>query len=486
MTRTATNPVATNPVATTATADAPIRDYRDLPGPRGWPLLGNLGQFDKASFHRSLEEGVARWGTMYRFRLGRFKVMVVSEPALMQSLLKDRPQNWQRGARLSRLLSSMGPRGVFSAEGEDWRRQRKLVTRGLNPEVIRKFHPKLAEICQRLVTLWTQAAGSAAAPDLMRDIKSVTLDVTVALAMGEDVNTLEQPDNPLPMDIHSLFERVGARLRAPLPYWHWFKLPVDRAADAAVARVQTAVGGFVDRARARMAAQPALRGRPSNLMEAFVAARDEADSGVTDADVIGNAMTMVFAGEDTTASTLCWAVFLLAQHPQVADKLAAEVDAVLGERRVPPDTACLEQLPYTEAVVHEVLRLKPAAPMMALESAQERIVGGVRVPAGVLVMMPMREPALRPETFEAPTEFRPERWLGQLDVASDSQRRMTPFGAGPRMCPGRYLALVEAKTVLASIVRNFTLKPSDDTTPVIELYTFTMNPSHLPVRVTPR
>ena len=481
MTRTAANPVAT----TIATA-APIRDYLDLPGPRPWPVIGNLGQFDRRSFHRSMEEGVARWGPMFRIRYGQLRAMVISDPALMQVLLKDRPQNWQRGSRLSKLLSSLGPRGVFSAEGEDWRRQRKLVTRGLNPEVIRKFHPQLAELCQRLVRRWSEAATAANTPDLMRDIKALTLDVTVALAMGEDVNTLEHADNPLPMDIHRLFERIGARLRTPVPYWNWFKLPVDRAADAAAARVQTAANGFVARTRERLNAQPALRERPSNLMEAFVAARDEADSGVTDTDVIGNAMTMVFAGEDTTSSTLCWAVLLLAQHPKVAEKLAAEVDAVLGERRVPPDTACLEQLPYTEAVVHEVLRLKPAAPMMALESTQERIVGGVRVPAGVLVMMPMREPALRPETFEAPTEFRPERWLGQLDVASDSQRRMTPFGAGPRMCPGRYLALVEAKTVLASIVRNFTLKPSDDTRPVIELYTFTMNPSHLPVRLAPR
>lgn len=469
--------------ATAIPATVPARDYQDLPGPKGWPVIGNIGQFDRQSFHRSIEEGVAQWGPIYRFSYGRWRAMVVSDPALMQLLMKDRPQNWQRGSRLSKLLSSLGPRGVFSAEGEDWRRQRKLVTRGLNPEVIRKFHPQLAELCQRLVRRWS---APTATPDLMRDIKALTLDVTVALAMGEDVNTLEHADNPLPMDIHRLFERVGARLRAPVPYWRWFKLSVDRQADAAVTRVYAAVNGFVTRARDRMQAQPALRERPSNLMEAFVAARDEADSGVTDTDVIGNAMTMVFAGEDTTSSTLCWAVYLLAQHPTVAATLAAEVDAVLGEQRVPPDTASLERLPYTEAVVHEVLRLKPAAPMLALESAQDRVVGGVRVPAGVLVMMPMREPTMRPETFEAPTEFRPERWLGQLDVASDAQRRMTPFGAGPRMCPGRYLALVEAKTVLASIVRNFKLTLSDDARPVVELYTFTMNPSHLPVRLAPR
>ena len=475
-----------NPPTTAPTPTLPVRHYRDLPGPRGWPLLGNLGQIDKRAFHRSIEDGVAQWGPVYRMRLGNLRVMVISDLAQMLVLLKDRPQNWQRGLRLSELLSALGPRGVFSAEGEDWRRQRKLVTRGLNPEVIRKFHPTLAGLCERLVARWTHALKHGNAPDLMRDIKALTLDVTVALAMGEDVNTLDHPDNPLPMDIHALFERVGARLRIPLPYWKWFKLPVDRAADASAARVLAAVSGIVERTRQRIQAQPALRERPSNLMEAFITARDEPDSGVTDVDVIGNALTMVFAGEDTTSSTLCWAVHLLSHHPEVTRKLTDEVDTVLGDARVPAEATCLERLVYTEAVVHEVLRLKPAAPMLVVEAAQDRMVGDVLLPAGVLVMMPTRVAPMRADAFEAPTEFRPERWLGQLDVASDAQRRMLPFGAGPRLCPGRYLALVEAKTVLAAIVRNFNLTPVADAESVKEFYTFTMNPSHLPVTLARR
>ncbi len=474
---------------TGASARAPaaaLRHYDELPGPRPWPLVGNLPQIDRESFHRSVEEGVARWGPMFRLRMGRVKVMVITERAQMLAILRDRPQNWRRGARLSEMLSALGPRGVFAAEGDDWRRQRKLVTRGLNPEVIRKFHPTLAGQCARLVERWRRLAAGGRSPDLLRDLKAMTLDVTVALAMGHDVDTVEHPDDPLPMDIHLLFQRIGRRLRTPIPYWHWFALATDRAADAAFARVLAAVTGFVARARERLDADPALRARPANLMQAFVAARDEPDSEVTDAEVIGNALTMVFAGEDTTSSTLAWAVNLLAGHPEVAARLREEVDAVLGAARVPEDPAWLDRLVYTEAVVHETLRLKPAAPLVAAQSGEERVVGDVRVPPGVLVMMATRSLGMRSEEFDRPSEFRPERWLGQLDVASDAQRKILPFGAGPRLCPGRYLALVEAKTVLAAIVRNFRLEPQPGAAPVRELYTFTMNPSHVPVRLVPR
>lgn len=463
-----------------------LRDYADLPGPRPLPWIGNLLQLDRESFHRSIEDGVSRYGPTWRLRLGRQKVMVITDRAAMMALLRDRPLNWQRGSRLTTVLNALGPRGVFSAEGEQWRRQRRLVTRGLNPEVIGRFHPQLAQMCARLVERWRRQLAGGEAPDLFRDLKALTLDVTVALAMGEHVDTLDHPGNPLPMDIHRVFLRIGDRLRSPLPNWKLLRRAKDREADAAWTRVLEAVDGFVARARRDLQADAALRERPANLMQAFVAARDEPDSGIGDREVIGNALTMVFAGEDTTSSTLSWAVHLVAGHPDVARRVGEEVDAVLGPARVPADPATLERLEYTEAVVHETLRLKPAAPMLGAQSSQERVVCGVRVPAGVLVMMPIRIVALRPEVFADPHAFRPERWLGRLDVASDVQRQMLPFGAGPRLCPGRYFALVEAKTALAAIVRNFRVSRLADAAPVRERFSFTMTPSHVPVRLEPR
>ncbi|NRF68856.1 cytochrome P450 [Aquincola sp. S2] len=463
------------------------RSYRDLPGPRPLPLIGNLHQVDKVAFHRSLEDGVAAWGPMYRFAFGRTPALVIADAALMPALMRDRPDALRRSSRLSRMLDGAnGSSGLFTAEGEAWRAQRKLVTRALTPEVIRKFQPTLHTLVLRLERRWRRAAEQGAEIDLARDLKALTLDVTVALAMGEDVNTLEHPENPLQRDIHFLFERVGARLRSMVDYWTVFKLPVDRAADAATARVRAKMLALIAHARAELQADPALRVRPVNLLQAMLVARDAPDSGVDDEAVLGNALTMVFAGEDTTSSTLAWLLVLLAQHPEVAQALAAECDAVLGDAPAVSDAALLEQLHYTEAVIHETLRLKPAAPVQAVETPVEREVGGVRVPAGTRVFMLTRLAALDPARFDAPLDFRPERWAGHTDPASEPNRKMLPFGGGPRFCPGRYLALVEAKLVASMIARNFRLEPLPGLDAVREVFTFTMNPSAVPVRLRPR
>jgi cytochrome P450 len=469
------------------TSDTTPRAWRDLPGPRPLPWIGNLHQVDKSAFHRSLEEGAAEWGPLYRFHFGRTPAVVISDASLMLPLLRDRPDALRRSSRLSKLLDGAnGAGGVFTAEGEAWRAQRKLVTRALTPEVIRKFHPTLHALVQRLATRWRGLAEAGAPIDIARDLKALTLDVTVALAMGEDINTLEHDDNPLQRDIHLLFHRVGKRLRSAVDYWKVFKLRADREADAATARVRAAMLALIAKARAQLQADPELRQRPANLLQSMLVARDAPDSGVTDEAVIGNALTMVFAGEDTTSSTLAWLVLLLARDAAVAGRLAAECDEVLGEQRVLADAAALERLHYTEAVVHETLRLKPAAPLMAVETPVEREVGGVLMPAGTRMFMLTRLVAQDAARFPDPRRFDPGRWTGRTDVTSEPNRQMLPFGGGPRFCPGRYLALVEAKMITSMLARNFRLEALPGIDEVREVFTFTMNPSAVPVRLHPR
>jgi cytochrome P450 len=467
-------------------SEAP-RAWHDLPGPRPLPWIGNLHQVDKSAFHRSLEQGAADWGPLYRFHFGRTKALVISDAALMLPLLRDRPEPLRRSSRLSRLLDGAnGAGGVFTAEGDAWRAQRKLVTRALTPEVIRKFHPTLHLLVQRLATRWRALAVAGSPIDIARDLKALTLDVTVALSMGEDINTLEHDDNPLQRDIHFLFQRVGARLRSSIDYWNLFKLKADREADAATARVRATMQALIAKARAQLKADPELRQRPANLLQSMLVARDAPDSGVTDEAVIGNALTMVFAGEDTTSSTLAWLVLQVAGDPAVAARLAAECDEVLGDAPVLADAAALERLAYTEAVLHETLRLKPAAPVQALETPVEREVGGVRVPAGTRLFMLTRLVALDAARFPDPQRFDPGRWAGRTDPTSEPNRQMLPFGGGPRFCPGRYLALVEAKMITSMLARNFRLEPLPGIDQVREVYTFTMNPSAVPVRLHPR
>jgi len=461
------------------------RSIADLPGPKGVPLLGNLRQIQPGRFHRNMEDWAREFGPVYRFTMVRRSFVVVADRDTIAGILRDRPDTFRRSTRTARMLEAAGTRGLFTAEGEEWRRQRKLAMRALTPEVVHRFFPTLAMMTERLCRRWQAALAAGREVDVLRDLKAYTLDVTIGLAMGQDIDTLEHEDNPLQRDIEFCFKRVARRLTTPVEYWKVFKLPVDREADAAAARIQGAIEGFIAQARSRMAADPSLRSKPSNMLEALVAARDEAGSGFSDSAVIGNAITMVFAGEDTTSNSVAWLLNLLPQSPAAVARAAEEADRLLGQSAVAHDPQLLEQMDYLDAATREAMRLKPVAPFMAAEANVATQVAGVQVPAGTVIFLMLRQAAERAGGFAQPESFLPERWLagaeGGAESASDPARKLLPFGGGPRFCPGRYLAMAEIKMAMSMILHNFELTLRPDAPPVEECFTFTMTPSALPL-----
>jgi cytochrome P450 len=464
----------------------PPRRIADLPGPKGRPLFGNVRDIRARPFHQVMEGWAREHGPLYRFNIMRRQMLATADRDLIATLLRDRPDLIRRSTRSADMLNEVGTRGLFTAEGEDWRRQRKLVMRALTPEVIHNFFPTLVAMTERLRLRWETAIAAGRTVDLLRDLKAYTLDVTIGLAMGQDINTLELEEHPLQRDIEFLFKLVARRLTSPFTYW---RVPVlkrahDREADAASARIQQAIVGFIAEARRRIADNPALRQKPSNMLEALIVARDEPNSGFTDEEVVGNAITMVFAGEDTTSNTMAWLLEFLGDHPQTSARMGEEARQVLGERAVLDDYHLLDQLTYLDAATREAMRLKPVAPFMAAETNQDVVLGDLEVPAGTVIFMLLRHASERNCELAQPDRFMPERWLESAAMQGDAPgRKLFPFGGGPRFCPGRYLAMVEIKMAMSMLARNFVLERVPGAPSASECFTFTMTPDALPVRL---
>src|SRR5262249_10650834 len=158
---------------------------------------------------------------------------------------------------------------------------------------------------------WQRAAAAGQTIDLQPDLMRYTVDVTAGLAFGVDVNTLESDGEVIQSHLDKVFPALHRRLLAPLPYWRWLRLAADRKLAWHLRELHRAVRESIAMARSRMDADPSLRTRPANLIEAMIAARDTEGSGLHDADVAGNVLTMLLAGEDTTANTLAWMIYLL-------------------------------------------------------------------------------------------------------------------------------------------------------------------------------
>jgi cytochrome P450 len=447
----------------------------ELPGPRGLPLLGNALQIEPSQMHITAEKWSREYGERFRFRIGPREIVVLSNPETIAAALRERPDGFRRTPRLRAIAKEMGFNGVFSAEGDAWRRQRPMVMAGFDPGHIKTYFPALVKVTERFRLRWQRAAAAGKAIGLQADLMRYTVDVTAGLAFGADINTLESDTEVIQTHLDKVLPALFRRLFSPFPSWRWLE---ERRLGRHLRALHDAVAQFISQARARMEANPQLRERPGNLIEAMIAARDTEGSGLDDGDVAGNVLTMLLAGEDTTANTLAWMIYLLHRHPEALRRAKEEIQGKDLQKYEE-----VSSLPFIDACIHETMRLKPVAPILMLEAARDTTVAGVEVPAGALLMCLMRAGATDERRFPDAHAFAPERWFS---MSSNSAKRVSmPFGAGPRLCPGRYLAILEMKMVMAMLLGGFEIEAvtTPDGREAREHLAFTMYPAGLKLRL---
>jgi cytochrome P450 len=464
---------------TPAPSPTVLRRFDDLPGPRGVPIFGNLLQIDSTRMHLQLEQWCEAFGPVFKLRLGSRRVVVVGDHGLIATALRDRPDGFRRTTRFEKVWTEMGlAGGVFGATGEAWKRQRRMVMASFDPAHVKGYFPSLQRVASRLVVRWQRAARCGATIDLQSDLMRYTVDTIAGLAFGAEVDTIGSDEDVIQRHLNRIFPAVFRRIFAPLPTWRWFPSAADKALAHSVAEVNRSVEAFIAQARARLKSDPSLHTHPQNLLEAMLVAANEPGSGITDQEVAGNVLTMLLAGEDTTANTLAWTIHLLWTNPAALARAADEVHRVCGDTPV-PTLDQIAQLEYVEACAHEAMRLKPVAPQTAVEALRDTTLGDVAIPKGMVVIGVMRRDATSERHVPNAAAFDPDRWLGNTAAAASSAKRISmPFGAGPRICPGRYLALLEIKMAMAVLLGYFELASvaTTDGLPPRELLQLAMAP----------
>jgi cytochrome P450 len=478
------------PERSAAPAITRLRRYEDLPGPRPYPVVGNALQLDSRTSHLQMQRWCDEYGPIYRMRIGPRRVMVIGDHALVAQVLRDRPEGFRRTSALETIWTEMGMQpGLFAVNGEVWKRQRRMVMAGFDPAHVKRYFPALEQVAAALARRWQKAAQQGQTIDLQADLMRYTVDTTAGLAFGAEVNTLETEGNVLQHHLDKIFPALGRRLLSPLPIWRWWRSAADRELERGVAEVNKAVDGFIAQARVRLVAEPSRREHPENLLEAMLAAADEPGSGIDDAQVSGNVLTMLLAGEDTTANTIAWMIHLLWRHPAALQRAREEVHSVVSDPAHPTWDE-IAQLDFIEACAHETMRLKPVAPLLVVQALADTTLADVQVPKGMVVTTVMRRDSVSDEHVPRAAAFEPERWLaagqgGAAALAGSARRISMPFGAGPRICPGRYLALLEMKMAMATLLGRFEIDSVDTPDGQIaqEKLTFAMAPVGLTMRL---
>lgn len=466
-----------------------LKTIVDLPAPKGVPVMGNFFQVDFERFHQQLERWCDELGPIFKFKMGSREVVCLADTTLINDMLRNRPEAFRRRRSLEAIIEEMGFNGVFSSEGEDWRRQRKQVALALNTAHLRQFTPKLFATTERLQQRWERAAAADTSVDLCRDVMRYTVDITTQLAFGINVNTLETDGPVIQQQLDKVFPMLSRRINAPFAYWRYVRLAKDRELDRALSAIKETVTGFIADCRERMGVDPSLFEQPSNFLEAIIAAQATTDGAdFTDDDIYANVLTLLLAGEDTTANTIAWAAKYFIDHPEYFARARAEVDTVIAPGSSLIDYEQLSNLPFIEAFANETMRLKPIAPLNGMETNEGVELLGYYFPQQTPIVALTRHIAVDPANFGEPQRFNPDRWLQAADSDScpHNTQAFLPFGTGPRFCPGRNLALAEIKIVLAMLCRNFDIKLTNPSLPIEERLAFTMLPTNLMVNFSKR
>lgn len=375
--------------------------------------------------------------------LGR--VTVVSDPTAIRHILVDNAANYRKDDLQRRVLAPGLGNGLLTAEGEEWKLQRRTLAPLFAPRHTAGFFAVIADATERLVRRWRRRSEGRVL-DVSLEMTRVTLDVLERTIFTQGLAS--DPD-ALGRAITRYFEAIG-----PIDPLDLFGMPdwlprVGRwRARPAIRFFEEVVGELIDRRRALIArGEPAPRDILTLLLEA---ADPETGRGLTDVEVRANIVTFIGAGHETTANALSWSLYLLSQARAVRARVEAEVDTVLSGRRITPDD--VSGLVYTRAVLDEAMRLYPPVPFMSRSALRDDRIGRVKIPKNSLVTIAPWVLHRHLRLWDKPEAFDPDRFLpGRRD--SIDRFAYLPFGAGPRVCIAATFALQEALVVLAGVVQ---------------------------------
>ena len=375
--------------------------------------------------------------------MGPRRVFLASAPDLIEQVLMTDAKHYIKhfGARAYKPVLG---NGLVTSEGALWQRQRKLIQPVFLRARVQTYAPIMGELTDRMLDTWTSG-------------KTVRIDEEFQdLTSNIALKTLFDLDDPGDRErfgeaLRVSFDLMSARLRRIFKLPLWVPTPETLRLRRSIAELERKVEGFVAAAHAQQVIG-------DDLLSRLMLAQHEDGTRMSDRQLRDEVMTLYLAGHETTALTLTWTWYLLAQHQRVEDKLASEWQQVLSGRT--PTADQLQQLPYTAAVISEAMRLFPPVYAIGREATTDLELGGYQVKRGFTVLMSQWVNHRDPKYFPDPEDFRPERWEDGL-AKRIPKFAYYPFGGGQRMCVGSTFASIEAPIILATVGQRyrFTVDP---------------------------
>jgi cytochrome P450 len=418
------------------------------PGPPGGVMLRSAGTIrrDPLAFLARIR---AEYGALVQFPIPTPATYLVSDPDAVRRVLVSNSRGYGKRTPQYSSLSLVTGEGLLTADTEVWREQRPRVQPAFHRSALDLVARHVDDAVDRLVERWRWVDGHVV--DVDAAMMHLALEVVGTSLFGSDLSA--DADRLATATLDALHV-VVRKARSPLPVPLSVPTPTNVVLRRAVAELDAAVDAML----AERATRPLVDGEPPRDMLDLLLAAYDAGSPMTRRRLRDQVVTFIVAGHETVASALTWAWQLLGSAPHARHALRTEAEG-LGRA---PSGHDLERRPYAAAVMDEVLRLYPPAWLITRRSLEPDVLAGVHIPAGSLVIISPWIVHRDADLWASPATFDPTRFLD-----ADGRRRREvvassaylPFGAGPRLCIGREMALLEGVLVLSSLATRVELEP---------------------------
>ncbi|MGI5428498.1 cytochrome P450 [Streptomyces sp. CA-179760] len=438
----------------------PPRAGGGVPGlGHGWKLVR-----DPLAFMSRLRDH----GDVVRLKLGPKTVYAVTTPELTGALALSN-DFIIAGPLWESLEGLLGKEGVATANGPRHRRQRRTIQPAFRLDAIPGYGPIMEEEAHALTERWT--AGETV------DCTSESFRVAVRIAARCLLRgaSMDERAERLCVALATVFRGMYRRMVVPLGPLYKLPLPANREFNRALADLHLLVDEIVVERRASGQ-------KPDDLLTALLEAKDENGDPIGEQEIHDQVVAILTPGSETVASTIMWLLHMLAEHPEQADRVRDEVEAVTGGRPVAFED--VRGLRHTNNVVVEALRLRPAVWILTRRAVRDTELGGYRIPAGADIVYSPYAIQRDAKSYERNLEFDPDRWLPDR-VKDIPKHAMSPFSTGNRKCPSDHFSMAQLTLITAALATKYRFEQvagSDDATRV----GITLRPNDLRVRPVPR
>jgi len=416
-----------------------MRQQQYPPGPASKFFIGSARDFarDRLGFITQYHK---TYGDFVHFRMFGRHAYMINDPDLVRFILVEHPELFHKTPLFKRATHNVIGNGLLTSEGEFHKRQRRLAQPAFHHQRIASYGDIMVDFTSAMLDEWE----SRATLDIHEAMMQLTMQIVARTLFHADVAE----------DAHKIGEAITAGLRSatrrtstPLALPDWVPTRANREAKRQIAILHQTIDRII-------ADHHTVSTDQGDLLSMLMLAEDEDGGRMSDQQLRDEAMTIFIAGHETTANALTWTFFLLAQQPEVERKLQEEI-AVLEQ--VPPTTADLARLPYTERVIKESMRLYPPAWIVPRLAISDFELGGYPIRRNSILFTSPYTLHRHPHYFPDPERFSPERWTPEFEKTLPRYAYF-PFGGGPRVCIGNGFAMMEANLVLATILQRNQLR----------------------------